>query len=59
MKVNKLKLGREGMGIHGDSLMATGLHSDFGNWQLHLKSKVLHHQVQILSVGMLTGLRIT
>ncbi|KAI5679356.1 hypothetical protein M9H77_10306 [Catharanthus roseus] len=36
---NTLNLGREDMGIHGDSLLATGLHSDFGNWQLHLKSK--------------------
>lgn len=37
-----VNLGREVVGIHGNSLLAAGLHSDFGNWQLHLESEVLH-----------------
>lgn len=37
---NALRLGRDILDIHVNSLMASGLRTDIGGWQLHLKSKV-------------------
>ncbi|KAK8485543.1 hypothetical protein V6N13_090462 [Hibiscus sabdariffa] len=36
---NALSLGRDILDIHEDSLLASGLRTDIGEWQLHLKSK--------------------
>ncbi|XVF43737.1 hypothetical protein PTKIN_Ptkin02bG0064500 [Pterospermum kingtungense] len=36
---NALSLGRHILSIHEDSLLASGLRTDIGGWQLHLKSK--------------------
>ncbi|XWS22745.1 hypothetical protein CRYUN_Cryun29cG0062800 [Craigia yunnanensis] len=36
---NALSLGRDILDIHKNSLLASGLRTDIGGWQLHLKSK--------------------
>ncbi|XVF02716.1 hypothetical protein REPUB_Repub04eG0198300 [Reevesia pubescens] len=36
---NALSLGRDILDIHENSLLASGLQTDIGGWQLHLKSK--------------------
>ncbi|XP_022725562.1 mannosyl-oligosaccharide glucosidase GCS1-like isoform X2 [Durio zibethinus] len=36
---NSLSLGRDILDIHRNSLLASGLRTDIGGWQLHLKSK--------------------
>lgn len=36
-----LTLGSRVLDIHGDSILASGSHSDIGDWQLHLFSEVI------------------
>ena len=38
---NALDVSRENLNIHEDSLLASGSGADIGDWQLHLKSKVM------------------
>lgn len=45
--VNSLSLSRDAMDIYETSLLASGSRSDIGNWQLHLKSRVLKNIVKI------------
>lgn len=49
---NALALGGDALGVHKNYFLASGLRTDVGSWQLHLKSLVMLGRNRHCSVQM-------